>query len=70
MSGSLEGLRMIRAEARAKLFPPPDPTIVVRPWTAEEYYSAVHGRGRGLFFDEPEEEVDTRLPSERLGYRY
>ena len=70
MSGSLEHLRMRRAEARAKRFPPSDPTIVVRPWTSEEHYSAMHGRGRNLFFDEPKEEVDTRLPSERMGYKY
>ena len=67
-----ESARMRRAEARAKRFPPPDPTIVARPWTSEEHYSAVHGRGRNLFFDESEEdeEVDTRLPSERLGCKY
>jgi len=68
MSDVLENIRMRRAEARAKLFPPPDPTIVVRPWTAAEYYAAGHGRGRGGFnFNPP---IDTRLPSERLGYRY
>lgn len=81
MSGLLEHRRMSRAEIRylrkqlaevrrAKRFPPADPTIVVRPWTEEEYYSAGHGRGRNLFFDESDEEVDTRLPSERMGYRY
>ena len=67
MSDVLENIRMRRAEARAKLFPPPDPTIVVRPWTAEEYSSVARGRGRGGFnFNLP---IDTRLPSERLGYR-
>ena len=71
MSGLLEHLRMRRMERRARRFPPPDPTIMVRQWTPEEHYSAVHGRGRNLFFDESEEEeVDTRLPSERLGYKY